>query len=239
MQLILHHVYCWFGLKDCTSSDKPLDPEMAASILAKNKKNKQVNLNHRLLKDVRFVVFDTETTGLKVREDDIISIAGVVVENGQVLSHQVFDRLVNPMRPIPGTITELTGISEDMVRTQPTIYPVLLDFLDFIEGSVLVAHRVGFDVEFLNKYLKYAKTKVYNPTVDTITLSQVVEPCRSCHSLDELVCTYEVPLHPRHTALGDALMTAHLFGTMLEELQSRRMLATLGEFRQILWQQHL
>ncbi|MTV48611.1 3'-5' exonuclease [Heliobacillus mobilis] len=222
-----------------SSKEQEIESTLAGSLVEKCRQNKGRISPFELLRNIPFVVFDTETTGLSVPDDDVIAIAAVVVENGIIQDLPVFDRLVNPCREVPAIAQELTGIREEMLYDQPTIYPILDDFLDFIDGSVLVAHRVGFDVGFLNKYLKKARTKIYHPTVDTITLSQVIEPFRADHSLDQLVPAYRIPPLPRHTAFGDARMTAHLFVALLQRLQELRPVKTLGELRRILDQHHL
>lgn len=237
--MVLQQISAWLVGKPCTSANLPLDCDCISALVDKAKRNKKNNPCNSSLTNTRFVVFDTETTGFDLRQDDIISIAGVVVENGQIKLDQAFDRLVNPMRTLSPVTSSLTGITQDMIDEAQTIYPVLLDFLDFVEGSVLVAHSANFDVAFLEKYLKRAKVKVSNPVVDTMVLSRVLQPNRSSHSLDDLIFHYDVPMYLRHTALGDSLMTAHLFIKMINNLQSRRMVTSLSEFQQLLWVEHL
>ena len=138
------------------------------------------------LDQTRFIIFDTETTGLHpYAGDEIISISGVVLEKGQIDTINYFDRYVNPCRPVPPLATEITGITEDQVQGQPDIFHVMADFLEFVGDSILVAHNADFDLNFLNLKLKrFCQTKITHPTLDTLTLSYTLKPTlASCSGL--------------------------------------------------------
>ncbi len=164
------------------------------------------------LQRIRFVVVDTETTGFyPARGDEIISVGAVVVENGQIQADQTFHRLVNPFRPIPPAITDLTGITQAMVDDQADIFTVLSEFLDFLEGGLIVGHCIGFDLEFINRKLGvYCGTHLQNPHLDTTTLSRSLQPSLGNHSLDHILKVLEIQPVGRHTALGDAKLTAQI-----------------------------
>ncbi|MDW7649877.1 MAG: exonuclease domain-containing protein [Bacillota bacterium] len=171
----------------------------------------------------RYILFDTETTGFyPYQGDEIINIAAVVVENGEIKTEQVFDELVNPYRSIPPAVVKLTGISDDMVADKRGICAVLHDFLDFIGDSVLVAHNAEFDLAFINIKLNwYTQTEVYNPVIDTYKLARALCPDLMSHDLDTLIRYHRVSEHPRHTALGDSLMTAEVFLEYLNRLEEK------------------
>ncbi|MBM7865266.1 3'-5' exonuclease [Heliobacterium gestii] len=229
-----------FGLERSGFPGRMPESELSARLLEKCRRNRGRHGPFHLLREIPFVVFDTETTGLSVPDDDVIALGAVALgldAGGDRCPS--FDRLVNPHRPIPALAREITGIDDEMVCAQPTIYPVLDDFLDFIDGAVLVAHGIAFDVGFLDKYLKPLRTRLYHPVIDTITLSRVIEPFRTDHSLDALVPDWRIAPRRRHSALGDAQMTADLFAAMLARLQTLRPVSTLGELQRILAQQHL
>jgi DNA polymerase III subunit epsilon len=175
------------------------------------------------LQEGRYILFDTETTGFyPYQGDEIINIGAVVVEDGQIREDLVFDELVNPYRNIPDAVQKLTGITDEMVADKRGICSVLNDFLDFIGDSVLVAHNAEFDLAFLNIKLNwYTQTEIYNPVVDTYKLARALSPEFLSHDLDTLIKQYRIPLRPRHTALGDSLMTAEVFLNYLSVLKER------------------
>ncbi len=190
------------------------------------------------LKEATYVVFDTETTGLQpFRGDKIISIGGVVIENGAIKYEQTFNRLVNPDRKIPPTATYITGITNEMVADKEGVYPVLNDFLDFIGDRILVAHNAAFDLAFLNISLCHlAPARICNPVIDTYILSKYLLPDMIEHSLESLLYHFEIdcPDSERHTALGDSIMTAKLFHNLLRIIIEEKKIVTLNDLHHFL-----
>jgi len=175
----------------------------------------------RTLADLSYTVFDTETTGLSPREgDEIIQIGATRIVAGKLRRQECFEQLVDPRRSLPAAGVAIHGITAQMLRGQPTLDSVLPAFHAFARDSVLVAHNAAFDMRFLQ--LKEAATGVRfeQPVLDTLLLSAVIHPQQESHRLEAIAQRLGVSVLGRHTALGDALVTAEVFVRMLPLLQA-------------------
>ena len=190
------------------------------------------DLDHRLLNELVYTVFDTETTGLNPRGGDkIISIGAVRIVNLRLLKPERFDHLINPERNIPYESTRVHGIDNKMVIDQPTVDAVLPTFHRFTEDTILVAHNAAFDMRMLQICEERTHIKFINPVLDTLLLSAAVHPNHEDHSLEAIAGRLGVEIHNRHTALGDAMMTAEIFLKLIPLLESMG-LRTLKEVRE-------
>jgi DNA polymerase-3 subunit epsilon len=175
------------------------------------------------LEEASFVVFDTETTGLRpFRGDEVTSLGAVVVEKGKILEKPEFYTLVNPMRPITLQAQRITGITNEMVRQKPPLIPVLTEFLDFCGPRVLVAHNAPFDLAFLNNKLgETIGRRIVNPVIDTVLLTSALHYSIGDYSLENLSRIFNFSLVGRHDALGDAKIAASLFLKLMPELKAK------------------
>jgi DNA polymerase-3 subunit epsilon len=179
-------------------------------------------LAQRPLRQVSYVVLDVETTGLRPAEgDEVVALAGVRVVNGRVLTMETFDRLVNPQRRIPPESVEFHGITEAMVAGEPPLAVVLPQFHRFAGDSVLVAHNAAFDLAFLSKAAAACGLKFSQPVLDTLLLSAYLDPDEPDHSLDGIAARLGLTFTRRHSALGDALVTAAILVRLLQRLDER------------------
>ncbi len=188
-------------------------------------------LDERPLTQLAYTVFDTETTGLEPSDgDEIIQIGATRIVNGRLLQNEAIDQLIDPQRPLKPDSIRIHGITEEMLRGQPTIERVLPLFREFCEDTVLVAHNAAFDMRFLQ--LKEASTGVVfpQPVLDTLLLSAVIHPHQESHCLEAIAARLGVNIVGRHTALGDAIVTGEVFLKMIPLLAEQN-IHTLREAR--------
>ena len=191
--------------------------------------------------EARFVVFDTETSGLDMATNRLLSIAGVAMNGLDVALDDAFDAVIAQSDVGGADAAVVHGlISSDLAGGLPED-EAASRFLAYADDSVLVAHHAAFDLRMLNKAIAPHKgAKVWNPAVDTAQLARRVEvgPMPSNHArgaderesyrLDSLVRRYGIEVPERHTAAGDALATALLFQRLLKKAD-RRGIRTLGD----------
>jgi DNA polymerase-3 subunit epsilon len=173
------------------------------------------------LRDLSYVVVDTETTGGRAWSGDrITEIAAVVVRTGKIV--EVFETLVNPQRSIPPFVTRLTNITWDMVKDAPTFDRVAPDVMRVLEGNVFVAHNAMFDWRFVTSELtRSTGRKLGGRRLCTVKIARKVLPQLSRRSLDHVARYYGVEIRGRHRAAGDALATAKCLLRMLSDLADR------------------
>jgi DNA polymerase III subunit epsilon len=189
------------------------------------------------LTETRFVVVDTETTGFDVRTDYLLSLGAIEMTGSHMAEDRTYDQLIRPQsrRPMPLHIVKLTGIRDEDVADALPVETVLQGFLDFARGAVLVMHHSAHDVRFLNAALyKLTRKHLTHRVLDTHDVAKWLRPALNDFTLDGLLQTFGILLEGRHTALGDAKMTARLFQVLLGEAREQGV-ETLGElYEQVL-----
>ena len=191
------------------------------------------------LSELSYTVFDTETTGLDPSGgDEIIQIGAMRIVNGKLLKSERFEQLIDPQRSIPAASIPIHGIEPEMVRGQPTISEVLPAFHAFALDTVLVAHNAAFDMRFLELKEKACGVRFEQPVLDTLLLSALVHPNQDSHSLEAISGRLNVQATGRHTAIGDALVTAEVFLRLVPLLHERG-IDTLGQARAAAQQTYL
>ncbi len=163
----------------------------------------------------KYAIIDIETTGGNPSRDKITEIAIVIHDGEQVIDQ--FESLINPERYIPAGITELTGITQEMVDQAPKFYEVARQIVELTQGAVFVAHNVRFDYGFIKKEfsrLGYAYTR---KQLCTVRMSRKTFPGLRSYSLGNLIHHFNISIDQRHRAMGDAKATVQLFEYILEE----------------------
>ena len=180
--------------------------------------------------DGTYVVFDLETTGFSAIKDKIIEIGAVKVEGGKITDR--FSTFVNPGVPIPFRITQLTGITDQMVMDAPGIETVLPQFLEFIGEAALVAHNASFDVGFIEQNCRYQDIIPDFTSVDTVAMARILLPTLSKYKLNVVAGALHISLENHHRAVDDAGATAEIFIRFLEMLEEKGIhdLAHLNHF---------
>ena len=194
---------------------KPFEVEYLERI-----KNQSIENNRTDSKKLRYVVFDTETTGLDSKKDSLLSIGGVAIYGNSLVVRDSFYELIKVERG-SGKDIPIHGIMPKESLDGKDEKTVLLAFLKFIDNSILVAHHIDFDLEFINKSLStFTTLKILNDSIDTATLAERIEEKTNPNlyredkkqfQLDSLCKKYEIPSFARHHALSDSVTTGILF----------------------------
>ena len=178
---------------------------------------------HEPLLESTYVVFDTETTGFNAGAgDQMIEIGAVKIKDGQIIDR--FDEFINPNRPLPKKITELTQITDDMLKDADDEKEVTKRFLNWAGDLPMVAHNAKFDISFIEMSMKkYGLGEFKNTVIDTLELSRTLDRGYSRHSLSALVKRYNVDFDEdaHHRADYDAEGTALVFNKMIKKLSSQ------------------
>jgi len=184
------------------------------------------------IENTRFVVFDTETTGLDIINDRILSIGAICIVNNSIDVADSFEIYLK-QEAFKAETVEIHGILKEGKLSKLSESEAIENFIDFIGNSVLVAHHTAFDIEMINTALKRLELpKLKNKMIDTGILYKKLEGKKDSHfNLDVLCKEFNIPKHDRHTAAGDAFITALLFLKIVSKLKKERNLHYSDLFR--------
>ncbi len=172
------------------------------------------------LSDSTYVVFDVETTGLSAVYNKLIQVAASKMHKGNVIEQ--FDEFIDPGHPLSEFTTQLTGITDDMVRGSKPLEQVLKEFQAFCQGSILVAHNATFDVGFMNmNYQRHHLPVIKQPVIDTLEFARNLYPEFKRHGLGPLTKRFQVSLESHHLANFDAEATGRLLFIFLNDAKEK------------------
>lgn len=172
------------------------------------------------LAEATYVVFDVETTGLSVTYNRIIEIAGVKFKQGKEIDR--FSTFIDPEQAIPYHITQLTNITNDMVKGAPLIEEMLPKFIEFVGDAILVAHNASFDMGFLHYNCRQlGLPELQNGVIDTLQLARLLYPEFRNHRLNTLAERLKVSLDNHHRAIDDAIALGELLTIMIKEAATK------------------
>ena len=169
--------------------------------------------------DTTYCVLDLETTGLSFRTEKITEIGIMKVQNGEVIDS--FSCFVNPEKPIPPKVVEVTNITDDMVKDAETIEQVFPKMLDFIGDSVLVAHNADFDIGFLKYNAKELGYTLDNTYMDTLRLAKELFPDFKKYKLGMIAEKLGIKVEVAHRALDDVDTTVKVLNVMFDMLKEK------------------
>lgn len=169
--------------------------------------------------DTTYCVFDLETTGFSAVTEKITEIGIMKLRDGKVIDQ--FSCFVNPQKPIPSRVVEITNITDDMVKNAETIDQVFPRMLDFMKDSVLVAHNASFDIGFLKQNAKVLGYDFDFTYLDTLSLAQELFPEFKTYKLGRIAKNLNIKVEVAHRALDDVDTTVKIFNIMIDKLKER------------------
>jgi DNA polymerase-3 subunit epsilon len=192
------------------------------------KKEENLFDENTTIEETRFVVLDTETTGFDYENDRILCIGALVLQNGIIAIQNSFEVYIEQEHYDKST-AQIHGILKAFVLKRPSESEALQQFLDFLGDSIIIAHHTVFDVTMINKALeRNGLSQLVNQRLDTAILykktlikSHLFER-KDHYTLDDLADKFDISKKDRHTALGDAYITAIAFLKIVKKLKEKR-----------------
>ena len=186
--------------------------------LAPDKENSVTNSKGQSI-DTTYCVLDLETTGFSAVTEKITEVGIMKVKNGEVIDE--FNCFVNPEKPIPQRVVEVTNITDDMVKDAETIDKVFPKILEFLGDSIVVAHNAKFDVGFLKQNAKQLGYEFDYTVIDTLTLAKDIFPNFKKYKLGKIADELGIVVEVAHRALDDVDTTVKVFNVMIQKLKDK------------------
>ncbi len=187
--------------------------------LALDQENSIFGSRGQKIEDCTFCVLDLETTGFSYRTEKITEIGIMKVKNGEIIEE--FDELVDPEKPIPEQVVEVTHITDDMVKGKPTIDKMLPKALEFIGDSIVVTHNTNFDIGWIKYNCEQLGYKFNNTYLDTLRLSKQLYPNYKNYKLGTIAANLKIEVDVAHRALADVDTTVKVLNVMLDEIKEK------------------
>ena len=187
--------------------------------LVPDKEKSVKNPRGQVLDDATYCVLDLETTGISITTEKITEVGIMKVKNGEVIDE--FEIFVNPEKPIPQRVVEVTNITDEMVKDAETIDKVFTKILEFVGDSIIVAHNASFDVGFLKHNAKLLGYEFNNTYIDTLPLAKDLFPDLKKYKLGKIADSLGIEVDVAHRALADVDTTVKVFNVMLKKLKDK------------------
>ena len=187
--------------------------------LVPDKEKSVKNPRGQVLNDATYCVLDLETTGISITTEKITEVGIMKVKNGEVIDE--FEIFVNPEKPIPQRVVEVTNITDEMVKDAETIDKVFPKILEFVGDSIIVAHNASFDVGFLKYNAKLLGYEFNNTYIDTLPLAKDLFPDLKKYKLGKIADSLGIEVDVAHRALADVDTTVKVFNVMLKKLKDK------------------
>jgi len=183
--------------------------------------------NYNNFKSIRFVAIDTETTGFDYENDRILCIGAVALKNNKILVEDSFEVYIKQTIFNKETI-KIHGIRKNGTEIKVSEEEALIQFLEYLDDAIIIAHHTKFDITMINQALKRLNVgPIQSKQLDTNYIHKKIAPenrFKKLFSLDELCDSYNITMHDRHTASGDALLTALLFLKLTSKFKKNNIL---------------
>ena len=176
--------------------------------------------------DTEYCVLDIETTGISFRTEKITELGAVKIKNGEIIDK--FECFVNPEKPIPEKVVEITHITDEMVAKADTIDIVMPKFLEFMGDCVLVAHNASFDIGFIKYNAEQLGYKLENTYIDTLDLAKHIFPDYKKYKLGLIAENLGIKVDVAHRALDDVITLVKVFNVMMEKMKEKS-ITKIGE----------